>query len=217
MAEATLQARRRTTLGKKVKQLRRQGVVPGNVYGRGRESIALQAELTECQRVFRSVDRNSVVQLRLDDDETIPVVLRQAQRHPVTHQLLHLELYEVDLTRRIHSDARLMLTGDSEAVTLGGTVVQSLEYITLEALPNEMPSEVVVHIDVLTDFGQSVLVRDLELPDGVVAVTEDTVAVATALAPRVAEEDEEELEGIELEGEEGEEPAEGEAADTEEA
>lgn len=212
-AELVLQAESRTVLGKRVKQLRRDGLVPGNLYGRGQESQAIQANLTEIQRVFGSVDRNAVVDMSIDgSSETIPVVLREVQRHPVTRNFLHLDFYQVDLTRAIHSEARLVLIGASEAETMGGTVVQSLEAVMLEALPNAMPSVLEVDISVLTDFGHSVLVRDLELPENVMAITDGAVAVATALAPRVTEEEEEaeELAAEEAlaeaaEGEEGEE------------
>ncbi len=209
--EMVLQTETRSVLGKKVKQLRRLGLVPGNVYGRGRESRAIQTPMIEVQRVFSAVDRNAVVPLSIDGaEETIPAVLREVQRHPVSRSILHLDFYEVDLTRRIHSDARLVLIGSSDAESRGGTVVQSLEHVTLEALPTEMPSVIEVDITGLDDFGQSVLVRDLTLPDGVDAITDGAVAVATVLAPRVSEEDEEveEEELVEGEEEEVEEPEE---------
>ena len=191
-AELVLQAESRAVLGKKVKRLRRSGLVPGNLYGRGQESRAIQADLTEIQRVFGAVDRNAVVSMSIDGaSQTIPVVLREVQRHPVTRRLVHLDFYQVDLTRVIHSEARLLLIGDSEAETKGGTVVQSLEALMLEALPTAMPSVIEVDISVLEDFGHSVLVRDLQLPEGVTALTDAAVAVATALAPRVTEEEEE--------------------------
>ena len=211
-AELVLQAETRAVLGKKVKQLRRAGFVPANVYGRNQESRAVQAPLAEISRVFGTVDRNSVVPMSIDRaSDTIPVVLREVQRHPVTRDLLHLDFYQVDLTRAIHSEARLVLTGDAEAESKGGTVVQSLEMVMLEALPTDMPSLIEVDISVLTEFGQSVLIRDLTLPEGVTALTDETVAVATALAPRVAEEDEEAADELELEGEAG---VEGEAAES---
>ena len=208
-AGATLRVERRAVLGKAVRRLRQAGVVPANVYGRGAESISIQAPLTEFRRVYRSVDRNAVVQMQIDEDAgTIPVVLREVQRTPVGSEVLHLDFYQVDLTRVIHSEARVVLTGASEAVSLGGTLVQGVDLIMLEALPMEMPSEITVDISGLDEFGTSVLVRDVELPDGVRAVTDGTVAVVTVLAPRVSEDEEEEMEGVE--GEIGE-AVEGEA------
>ena len=211
--QMVLEAATRSVIGKKVQRLRRSGLVPCNVYGRGQDSRAIQADLSEIRRVFGAVDRNAVVAMSIDgESDTIPVVLRDIQRHPVTRQLLHLDFYQVDLTRAIHSEARIQLTGSSEAETQGGTVVQSLDVLMLEALPDAMPSVIEVDISTLTDFGQSVLVRDLELPEGVLTLTDGAVAVATALAPRVAEEDE--IEEDELLDEEGlVEEGEGEAAE----
>ena len=205
--DATLRAQTRSITGSAVKQLRRDGVLPCNVYGRGVDSISIQTPLSELQRVFRAVDRNAVVQMEIDGGDTVPVVLREVQRHPVNGQLLHVDFYQVDLTRVIHSEARLVLIGDAEAVALGGTLVQSLEYLALEALPLEMPSEVEVDISGLAEFGSSVLVRDITLPEGVRALADEAVAIATVLAPRLVEEEEEEgLEPVELP--EGEAPAE---------
>lgn len=208
MAEANdpvLHVQRRSVTGKKVKQLRRQGIAPANVYGRGLESVAVQAELSHVQRVFRQVDRNTVVQMTVDAEEEIPVVLRDVQRHPVTGAVLHLDFYQVDLTRLIHSEARLVLIGEPEAVANGGTLVQSLEYLMLEALPTAMLSEIEVDVSGLSDFGHSVLVRDLTLGEGVRALTDGAIAVATVLAPRVAEEDEVDEEAEAFLGEDAEE------------
>lgn len=214
--DATLRAQTRSITGSAVKQLRRDGVLPCNVYGRGVDSISIQTPLSELQRVFRAVDRNAVVQMEIDGGDTVPVVLREVQRHPVNGQLLHVDFYQVDLTRMIHSEARLVLIGDAEAVALGGTLVQSLEYLALEALPLEMPSEVEVDISGLAEFGSSVLVRDITLPEGVRALADEAVAIATVLAPRLVEEEEEE--GLEaVEALEGETPAEQPAGEAESA
>ena len=191
--QATLRTQPRSVTGSAVKRLRRDGVLPCNVYGRGIDSIAIQTPLAELRRVFRSVDRNAVVQMAIDGrDGTVPVVLREVQRHPVSGELLHVDFYQVDLTRAIHSEARLVLVGDPESVALGGTLVQSVEYILLEALPLEMPSELEVDISGLAEFGSSVLVRDLALPEGVRVLADEAVGIATVLAPRLAAEDEEE-------------------------
>ena len=209
--EATLHAEPRSVTGSAVKRLRRDGVLPCNVYGRGIDSITIQTPLSELQRVFRTVDRNAVVQMAIDGREgQLPVVLRDVQRHPVSGELLHADFYQVDLKRVIHSEARVRLIGEPEAVALGGTLVQSLEYLLLEALPLEMPSELEVDVSGLSEFGSSVLVRDITLPEGVRAMADEAVAIATVLAPRLVEADEEEdLEGVEAEAA----PADAEAPD----
>ena len=212
MADAdTLSLDPRQVLGKQVKQLRRQGLVPANIFGRGFPSIAVQAPLTEFRRVVRGMDRNAVMHVQVaGESATRPVVIRKVHAHPVSREVLHVDLYQVDLTRRIHSAVSIVLTGTSEAVASGGVLVQSLTAVEIEALPMEMPSEFSVDVSVLTEFGQSVSVEDLTLPAGVTMLTEPTAAVVSVVAPRLLTEDEEAAEAsAEAEAEEGAEGAEG--------
>ena len=214
--DLTLQLDPRTQSRKQVKVLRREGIVPANIYGRGLDSVAVQAPLREWQRVFRAVDRNSIVNVQVDGEgETRPVLLREVQRHPVSREVLHLDLYQVDVTRPIHAEARIVFVGQAEAVVNGGVLVHGIGAIALEALPLEMLSEIEVDVSGLSDFGMSISVADLELPEGIRVLTDPSVAVVSALAPRVEEEEEEEalLEGEELELAEGEEPPEGAPAE----
>lgn len=221
--DLTLQLEPRSITGKRVRRLRRDGIVPGNVYGRGMESISVQASLLELRRVFRAVDRNAVVTAQIDGEgETRPVVLRTVQRHPVTHQVEHVDLYHIDLNRPIHSSAAVHVTGADEcqAIAIGGVLVHGLASVMLEALPMDMPSELTIDISGLEHYGQSVHVSDLVLPEGVRALTDPTAQIATVVAPRIEEEEEEVPEegleeGVEGEAAEGEEGAEGAAAPAE--
>ena len=213
--DLTLQLDPRTVTGKKVKKLRREGIVPGNVYGRGMPSVAVQASLVELRRVFRAVDRNSVVTAQIDgESETRPVVLRAVRRHPVTQDVEHVDLYHIDLTRALHSSVQVLITGaeQCEAIALGGVLVHSMDSVVLEALPADMPAELTIDVSGLDHFGASIHVSDLALPKGVTAVTDAQGQLATIIAPRLSEEDEVTSKEGE-EGEEGEEGAEGEAAE----
>lgn len=208
--EAQLTLNPRAITGKKVRFMRREGLVPGNIYGRGFDSLAFQAPLDEVRSVFRSVPRNSVVQVQIEGEkETRPVVLRHVDRNHVSGEVLHVEFYQVDLTRLIQSDALVQLIGDSEAVANGGTLVLTMDTVALESLPLDMPAEIVIDISGLDNFGSAIHVSDLTLPANVRALADETAQVVTVVAPRLEEEEEEEeelgegLEGELLEGEEG--------------
>ena len=211
MAEtATIQTEPRTITGKRVRKLRRGGLVPANVYGRGVPSVSIQVPLLELRRVFRSVERNAVVNLQVAGESgTRPVVLREVQRNPVSGEIYHVELFQIDLTRTIQSAAPLVLIGDAPAVSLGGVLVQNLDEIHLEALPMEMPSEVEVDISGLTEFGHGIHVEDLKLPASVRVLADPTTQIVSVLAPRLAAEDEAEEEAavaaaaVAVAGEEG--------------
>ena len=217
----TLQLEPRSLTGKKVRRLRREGIIPGNVYGRGRPSVAVQATLEELRRVFRGHDRNQVVNAQIaGESDTRPVGLRDVQRHPVSHDVEHVDLYHIDLSRPIHATAVVHIVGEETcpAVTLGGVLVQGLGSVMLEALPMDMPSDLTIDVSGLEHFGQSMHVSDLDLPEGVRALSEPTAQLATVIAPRLAEEDEvaeeeaaEGVEGEEAPAEEAAEAAESEA------
>ena len=218
--DITLQLDQRSVTGKRVRYLRRDGIIPGNVYGRGLASVVVQAPLRELRRVFRGHDRNQVVNAQIAGEPGIrPVVLRDVQRHPVTHDVEHVDLYHIDITRPIHSAATVHVVGDEicPAIILGGVLVLGLGSVMLEALPMDMPSDFTIDISHLEHFGESVHVSDLDLPAGVRALAEPTAQLATIIAPRVAEEDEVAAEGLE-EGVEGEDaPVDDAAADAADA
>ncbi len=198
-----LQLEPRALTGKKVRTLRREGIIPGNVYGRGLDSVAVQASLLEFRRIFRAVDRNAVVTAQIaGEGETRPVVLQRVQRHPVSQDVQHVELHHIDVNRPIHATASLLLSGEAECepLGLGGVLVQGMDTILLEALPLAMPAELTVDISHFEHFGQSVQVSDLVLPEGVRALADEHSQIVTVVAPRLSAEDEAELEGVPAEG-----------------
>ena len=178
-------------MGKKVKALRRQGIIPANLYGRGIDSASLQAPLDEFRRIFRAVPRNSVVNLKVADEPDVrPVILRDVQRNPVTGDIQHVELFQIDISRPIQSDAQLVLIGSAEPQSQGGVIVQNFDSVRLEALPLEMPDRIQVDISVIKDFGQAIHVSDLLVPENVRILTDQGAVVVTVVAPRLTAEDE---------------------------
>lgn len=185
-----LNLERRSTLGKRTRYLRREGTVPANVYGRGRESVAVQGLLREFRRVFREAGANAIVNVAIEGELTPrQVLLRDVQRHPVTGDILHIDLYQVDLQRRVHASVPLTFVGVSEAVHLGGVLVHTLDSVQVEALPDAVPSHFDVDLSRLVSFGDAIHVSDLTPPLGVRILTEPLTVIASMSAPRVAEEE----------------------------
>jgi large subunit ribosomal protein L25 len=207
---ATLQAERRTVLGKKVKQLRNQGLLPGNIYGRALESVAIQLDAKEFVHTVREAGIRSMFELSLQG-ESKPrfVIVRGLDRAGGTGSPLHVDLYQVDLRRPVQTNVPLVIEGDSAAVRdLAGTFLQSIDIVAVECLPMDIPSNIVVDISVLDSFDKTITVGDLVAPEGVSILTDPSVSVATVAPPRIRAEEEEgeELEGEAAEGEEGEAP-----------
>ena len=203
----TLSATNRTVLGKKVKHLRREGILPANVYGRGVDSTAIQLDGRDFRRAIRQAGIRSMFELAIDGEkESRHVLVRGLDREGGTGDPIHVDFYQVDLNTPIQTTAMIRLVGTAPAVTdLGGTLLQNLESIAIRCLPLDIPEAIELDVSSLESFELSLSVADLEVPEGVEVLVASDVGVATVDAPRLTIEGEEEEGEEELEGEEGEE------------
>jgi large subunit ribosomal protein L25 len=208
----TYAAEPRLLLGKAVSRLRRQGVLPANIYGRGLESTAVQIEARDVRTLLHDHGINTLVNLQVSGEaQPRSVVVRKVQRHPVSHQLEHVDFYQVDLARAIQGPVPVVLTGEAPAVhTYKALLLQGADTVVVEALPAQMPTHVEISVDGLTELDSTATVADLDLPAGVTAITAPDVVLAQISRPRGAAADEEEAlpEGEQEEGAEGEAAAE---------
>ena len=214
MARMELPVETRQVTGKKVAALRRSGVLPGNVYGRGLASVSVQINTEALDKALKASSANEVIDLKIDgESQTRPVVVQKLQRHPITNGPLHAEFYQVSLTEKMHAEVPLVVIGQSEAViTYNGVLMNALTAIMVEALPLDLPSSIEVDITPLEELEQSLHVSDLPIPSNVTVLTDAEVMVVKVSTPRVSLEEEEEAaaaEGEEGAAEGGEEAAEG--------
>ena len=214
----TLSARQ--VVGKKVKALRRDGFVPVHYYGRGIESLSLQAAGVTLRKVVTEAGANIPVEVVVEGSaESDICFVREVQWHPVNGSLLHVDFMHVDVTERVTAEVPVVLTGQSEAVReLGGVLIQPFQTLPVDALPLNMPESIIVDITPLEMFGDAVRVGDLEVEEGIEILRDDDDLLVTVQEPRIEEEpvaEEEELEGEELA--EGEEAPEGEEAEAQES
>ncbi len=205
----SLSLSQRTVTGKKVKQLRRQGILPVHMYGSGIDAQSLQGTAGELRRLLPQVGTNVPVSIEVEgsDQENICFV-REVQRHPVTEDLLHIDFMRVDVTQTISAEVPITLVGSAPATQQGGTLLQSLTSLLVEALPMDIPVSIEADISGLDDFDKSIVVSDISVGDNVAILTDSDEFVARVAAPRVEADDFgiDELEDEELEeGEEYEE------------
>ncbi|MFI5122251.1 MAG: 50S ribosomal protein L25 [Vicinamibacteria bacterium] len=214
---ATLKAQPRTEFGsRESRRLRRQGFVPGVVYGSGAEARAFQVGEREVRNVL--VHGGALIEVEIEGAKPVPVVIREQQRHPVRGHLIHLDLQEVNLLEEIEADVAIELIGteDAPGVKEGGVLEHVTHEITISALPTAIPESIPADVSGM-DIGDTLQLSALIAPEGVeFALGEDQsadeITIATLSPPRVEEEPEPELEEeAELIGEDGEpiEPAEG--------
>ena len=216
---AKLTAQERTDFGSRTsRRLRRQGLVPGVVYGGGDDARPFQVNERDVHRVL--LHGGALIDLDVEGHKTVPVVIKDQQRGKVRSELLHLDLQEVKLDEEIQAEVTIELQGIEEApgVKEGGVLDHVTHEVTITALPTAIPESIVHDVSEMV-IGDTLQLSSLTAPEGVEfslpeGVEADEVTIATLNPPRVEEEPEPEVEEeTELVGEEGEGAEAGDEAD----
>jgi large subunit ribosomal protein L25 len=216
MEEIVLNAEPRQLTGKKVRHLRREGYVPGVLYGHFTDPMSLKIEQRALDHVLREAGTNRLVTLTLEGEaEPRRVLVRDLQRDVITHAALHVDLYEVIMTEKLTAEVPIVLLGTSPVVESGeGLLFEGLDTIEIECLPGDLPPSIEVDISGLAAIDDTILVRDLQLSDAIEILADPEDVVVKVLPPEPEEIEEEvvveEVPEVELVGEEKKPPAEGE-------
>jgi large subunit ribosomal protein L25 len=219
MADTTtkLSVNSRTSDGSRAaRRLRRSGRVPGVVYGGGSDAIAFDADARELRLALAGA--GAVLDLSVDGKKATPVVLKEAQRHPLHGETTHIDLLRVKLDEEINATVPLELTGvdDSPGVKEGGVLEQITRELNVQALPTAIP-EAIVHAVGEMQIGDTIALSAVAIPAGVTFLDDlEETMVATLSPPRLQAQAAEEIEAeTELVGEGAEaEEAEGAAEDS---
>lgn len=204
-----LKAQKRTIVGRKVKKLRGEGVLPANVYGKKVKSQAVRLDLKDFLPVYQEAGETGLVELTLKGEtKARPVLIHNVHLDPVTDQPLHADFYQVSLKEKVTTEIPVELVGESPAVKEKvGILVQQLSEIEVEALPTELPEKFTVDIGQLKKVDDAITVGDLKAPQGV-EILVDKSEVLAQISPLAKEEEAppppESVEG-EAQGAEGEE------------
>lgn len=221
MANPTLKTEKRDVLGRKVKRLRREGILPANVYGKKVKSQALQVTLADFKKVFSEVGETGLVDLKTSakggsasgrNGQTRPVLIHNVQLDPVTDEPLHADFLQVDLKEKVTATVPIEFRGEAPAEKQGvGIVVEQITEVEVEALPTDLPDQITVDISGLEKVDDAIHVKDLNVDRSKVELKEDPEGIVVNVAPPAKEEvapPPEEVPGAEAEAAEA---AEGEA------
>ncbi len=193
----------RKLIGKQSKQLRRQELLPGVVYGHNVEPQSVQVAQRELDRVYLRAGSNMLVDLKLNG-ETRKVFIHNVQRAPTTHLLTHVDFMVVNLREEIHTTVPLVLVGDSPIVVRNeGLMSQLLDHVMIKALPMDIIPMIEVDVSGLDEIGKAIHVSDLKVPSNITVLTGEDELVAKVTDLPVAEVVEE-APAEEAEGAEGE-------------
>jgi len=209
MAEIILKTETRKTFGKRNKSLRKNGIIPINMYGLG-DSISLQVNEDILYKTLKEVGYTTPLKISIGGKEETYTLVRNISIHPVTDKVIHVDFLRVDLDKPIEAQVPILLINQEDAPgTRGGAgvVTQGVYEVTVLAKPLEIPSELTADCSVLEDLEMYLYSKDLDLPVGAELISDEDAQIAWIQPPRVQVTEEEmaaTTEGQE-EGEEGDE------------
>lgn len=186
-----LLAKIRKTLGRKVKNLRKKGLLPAVLYGPKVKNLALQVDLKEFEKVYKAAGESSLISLEVErGKKKTPVLIHDLKLDPVSEKPIHVDFYQPSLEEEIEAKVPLVFEGESLAVKeLGGTLVKNITEVEVKALVQNLPHEIKVNLKPLKTFNDNILIKDLILRPGVKILKEPEEIVATCLPPEKVEEE----------------------------
>ena len=206
----------RTTFGKKNRALRKSLFIPGVIYGEGQDPISITLPYKTFLETFRKAGETTIVECQVGD-KTIPTLITDVSVHSVKETILHVDFRRVNLKKKVETSVPVVIVGDSPAVKAGGVLLQQMQEVTVEALPQNIPHEISINIALITEVGQEVKISDLPTSD-VYEITDDATRVIVSVVAHREESVEAQTDRVEteittakepVEGEEGAESAEG--------
>jgi large subunit ribosomal protein L25 len=200
MADLRLTAQHRTVTGRKVKELRRRGLVPVVAYGRGGTLENLQVSSMAMERTLLQGGTSQLVEVEVEGQaEPRHVLIRDIQRHPLRHHLVHADFYLVNMTEKQQVQVPIVRLGRANIESIEIMLLQTMDQIGIEALPADIPAHIEVDVTAMEDITDSITVADLPQIPGVAYLADLDEAVFSVVATRAALEEEEDLEELEEE------------------
>lgn len=185
-----IKAHIRSEQGKKVGRLRKQGLVPAVLYGPDTPASMLAVSTKDFAPLYRKAGESTLVALQIgEEDKPRTVLIREVQRDPISRSFLHVDFYQMRLDEKLKVTVPLEFINVAPAEEAeGATIVKNLHELEIEALPQDLPSEIPVDLSRLQRIDDAIMVRDLELPAGVRVLAEEDEIIALAAAPTSQEE-----------------------------
>jgi len=196
MDRLALQAQERKVLGKKVKKLRKSGQLPGHVFGKAVDGENVAVSQKDFLKTFHQAKETGLVDLKIGTASVRPVLIRDVQYDPINSQPIHIDFYQVDLTEKVKVPVPLVLIGEQpEAVHLEEAIVlQTLNEVEVEALPEDLVEKIEVDISQLKAIDDAITVGQLQYDREKLTIQADPEEIVVKLAPAVSAEMEKLLE-----------------------
>jgi large subunit ribosomal protein L25 len=182
MEKFVLEAKKRDVIGKKVKALRREGLIPAIIYGREIEPIPISLITKDVTQTLKKVGANTLITLKMGKKEHLTLV-RDIQRDVIKLDLLHMDFQAVSLEEKITSTVPIVVVGEAPVLAdYESTLITSMEDVQIEAKAKDLPDTIEVDVSGLVEIGDNILVKDLVVAGEVTILDdpEENVIVAAA-------------------------------------
>ena len=179
----TLELNKRTELGKAVKALRRNGLIPANIYERGHESVAVSAALTIVTKVYRQAGKHHPVNLTVDGKKYLAMI-KDVDIDPITGWVRHIGFHAINKNETVTAEIPVRVEGEIPAERMSLLVLRTLDSVEVQAIPANLPDELTVDGTKLVEIGDKLSVADIVVPAGVVIMTEPEQTIAVVEEPK---------------------------------
>ena len=160
------------------------------MYGPDIDSLSLQGDLKLLARLVLEVGTNIPVSVTVKGSDNVNMCfVREIQRHPVTENILHVDFLRVDTSKAVRAEVPIILEGLAPASQRGGTLMQPLQNLIIEALPMDIPVSLEISVAGLDDFEKSLYVSDLSIPENITLISSSDDLIARVVPPRIEEEE----------------------------
>jgi large subunit ribosomal protein L25 len=188
MESIVLNANRRSILGKQVRMLRREGKLPGIIYGHNFEPVAITMDLRDVTRSLAGLAPSALVTVNVDGEEHMALV-REKQRNKISGILMHVDFLAVSLKEKLRSKVYLGLIGVSPAIkTYNALQVVGVDELEVECFPQDLPERIEIDLSGLTEVGDAIHVRDLHVSDKVKILDDPDTMIVLITPPEMEEE-----------------------------
>jgi len=172
-------------------QLRKANLIPGIVYSKGAKGAEFVIDYVTFEKLYKSAGESTLVDLILPDNSQKKVLIHDVQQDPISDRFLHVDFYEVDLSKKVTAPVEIIFLGEAPAVkNKGGILIRNLDEVEIECLPTDLIQSIEIDISSLTDLNSAIHVADLKVPANVVITNHPEDVVVNIAEPRVVEEEE---------------------------
>ena len=178
MKRYKLKVEKRKILGKKVSKLRKEGLLPANIYGKGVKSLSVQVPYKDFEKVYKEAGETGIVDVEIEG-AVRPSLIHNIQQNYAEHKILHADFFQVNLKEKVKAMVKIITVGEPKAVSEKlGLLMQTLNEVEIEALPTDLPDKIEVNIEPLAALNDQIIVGEIKAPVGVTILTDPTQVIA---------------------------------------